>query len=378
MKTTTRTLKPVIGAVLSTFVTVMGGGLGCTATEPPPPAGKGVVSPPAEPVFVAIKAAHKQTLVTLTAEVVVSSDASYQAAPPIEGIVVSWNVKVGDRVTKGAPLAQMASPILADMDAQADAMAGVLRAQSRLVRLRKAQQKAGFATAPEVAEAQVGAAQSRAQRTTLRRQKKVREALGISGPSWTWSSPVAGVVTEVLCAAGSTVGNSPCLRIVDSSAAQLRVAVPERYGTVVDGVTVDFVAASGARSKGLTMKRAASAIEPQSRTRAFFFDPGNSLVGTSGRANVIIAAPPGLWSVPTSAITSWEGGDAVFVRGAKDTTPEPVAVEVVGRHSGQALVRSKGFAADTQVASTQVFTLKSRRLLNPDDEAADAPTEKAP
>ncbi len=347
--------------------------------EPPAPAPVIVPDLGARVAFAAITKTDTITKVSLPAEVVLPADAVKALAPPLPGRLVSWSLRLGDRVAAGAPLARVDSPQLTDLAAAERELAAVVRARRRVAAEQRRQMTAGLTTAQDVQALELSLRESQARLTAIREQLEARRAMGArdteeEGSSWIWRAPAAGVVQSIDCAAGVVASpEQACLTLLDLTRAELVVRVPERFiGDVGEDVRVAFTAASRPDvSHVLTLTRRDPTLDARSRTLAHYFVPPEGdaaaaavlLPGASGRVELFGEAPADVHAVPAEAVTRFEGSDVVFVAaGERPADAIPAPVTVVGRHEGKMLVRGD-LAADARIAVRGVFLLKSLRAL---------------
>ncbi|MCB9731836.1 MAG: efflux RND transporter periplasmic adaptor subunit [Deltaproteobacteria bacterium] len=326
--------------------------------------------------FAPVGEAVDETVATLLGEVVLPAGAVQRFGPPVHGRVSRLLVAVGDTVAEGAPLAELTSLEVGDLEAQARELEAVLRSRSRLLAQRRPHVAEGLAPVTEVQEQEAAVAEARARLAAVKAQLDARRALGAGeAAGFVWASPVAGVVNEVHCAVGATVGpETTCFAVLDTARAELRVRVPERVLGRLEGVEprVRFIPASAGGHDGaahdLRLARKDATIASPSRTRAFWFVPGDGapaggwfVPGATGRAALVVRPTTPLLRVPSAAVTGYDGGEAVFVKEAGDTERpgHPVAVTVVGRDGDGLLVHGEGLTAGAEVAVSGVFLLKS-------------------
>lgn len=322
--------------------------------------------------FAPVTAAVEETVATLLGEVVLPAGAVQRFGPPLHGRVARLLVGVGDTVAAGAPLAELTSLEVGDLEAQARELEAVLRSRTRLLAQRRPHVAEGLAPVTEVQDQEAAVAEARARLAAVRAQLDARRALGAGeAAGFLWASPVAGVVNEVHCAVGATVGpETPCFSVLDTARAELRVRVPERVLGRLEGVEprARFISASdGAVAHALRLARRDATLAVPSRTRAFYFVPEGApegdwfLPGATGRAALVIRPTSPLLSVPAAAVTGYDGGDVVFVRtpGDVEKPGHPLPVTVAGRDGEALLVHGEGLAPGMEVAVTGVFLLKS-------------------
>jgi hypothetical protein len=278
------------------------------------------------------------------------------------GRIARWLVAPGSRVGVGTPLATLHSPELGAMQdavGAAQKVADAARAKQASV---SAQAGFGVAPASDVTVAAAETAAADAQVAALRAGLGRRDAVG-SGSNWTWSSPVAGVVAEVLCAIGSAPSDRPCLAIVVPGAVEVVVDVPERHlGTLAGATAADLRLADGTVARLEEVGREPE-IEPLTGTRRFrYAAPEGALAGASGRASLLREPTAEDRRLPARAVLVDEAGHIVLVQDA--TLAHAVPVDVVGTVDGDVVVR--GLPPDAKVAVDGVFLLQSLLSLDPE------------
>jgi multidrug efflux pump subunit AcrA (membrane-fusion protein) len=333
---------------------------GCAASveeatpEPPSLEGRVTWAEPAAP--------ERVEVATLLATVVPKPGGRSELTPLASGRIARWLVAPGRRVGVGTALATLHSP---ELGAMQDAV-GAARKVAAAARAKQAAvaAQAGFGVVPasDVTVAAAETAAADAQVTALRAGLGRHDAVGRGG-TWTWSSPVAGVVAEVLCPTGSAPSDQPCLAIVVPGAVEVVVDVPERHlGTLAAAAEADLVLADGTRAR-LEETGREPEIEPTTGSRRFrFAAPEGALAGASGRATLLRPPTEDDRRVPSRAVLVDEGGHVVLVQ--DDTLAHAVVVEVVGTVDGDAVVR--GVPAGAKVAVDGVFLLQSLLSLDPE------------
>ncbi len=328
--------------------------------------------------------APETTLVTLPAEVVVPSHAVQALGPPLPGRLTRWHVTVGAQVRAGAPLAELTSPELADLEAAEAELARVVRDRRRILGKQRQHVATGMQPVQSSYEAELALGEAEARLGAVRKQLEARRTLSAHGPgmTWTWTAPAAGVVREISCALGATVGAEvACVTLLDASAAELRVRVPERHtgrlGPETRLTWQPTAAWPDALALDLQLSRLDPVVDPRSRTRAAFFTPGPEaadaarwmVVGATGPAALRAPAEAGAVLVPAAALTRIDGQPAVLVAapGAAPDAARPLTVSVLGRSDAGVVVRGDPLAPGASVVTRGVFLLKSVLLLEDED-----------
>lgn len=320
-------------------------------------------------------------VITLPAEVVLPPCAVRELGPPLPGRVARWHVRSGAEVQRGTPLADVVSTELADLDATEKELRRVVRDRRRVLRAQREHVEAGMQAVQTVYEAELALSEAEARLAAVRRQLDARRELGADPKQgdmeWQWISPVDGVVRELACAVGSMPApGDHCVTILDTSKAEVRVAVPERFLPRVEGEPrLRWLPAwerDPAAATDMVLTRRDPLVEPNSRTQAHYFRPAPSAqpvpaglltVGSTGRATLLTPAAADMLRVPPLAVVRLAGRPVVFVQRGEDADPQPVPVTLVGRFEGNPLVRSGDLSVGDRVVARGGFLLKSMRLL---------------
>jgi cobalt-zinc-cadmium efflux system membrane fusion protein len=318
-------------------------------------------------------------LYELPAEVVIPEESVVEVGLQVSFRVERWQVRTGDEVSVGDPLATVVSPDLRDLASEVSNARSVLSERRAIVEEQSQAVEAGFQSKDTLYEARAALAQARADLSAARQRLAERTSgrLKPDGNRWTWTSPAAGTVGEMTCSTGRLLSpGTSCFRLGTPARAEVRVAVPERFIPQIDSQTKGtWTSASQLHTEGgvaLDLARRAPALDPRTRAQTHFFrvpdkpednaesaDPTPPLQpGASGRIELHVDARDGLVRVPKLAVTRIQGRDHVFVRPA-DGEPQPVPVETYGQRGEDLLVAGEGLEAGDSVVSRGAFYLKS-------------------
>jgi len=305
----------------------------------------------------------------------------------VEGNVVRVLSEVGDRVGRGAVLAELNSRVV--HDAWADYRKGVAEQRRRETELawatqaaeraaRLHQEKALSLQERQRAETEQVAAREELDRTKteVRRAEEALEHLGVtnaedpsgeSGESVPIRAPLAGVVLEKHVTAGTAVvSGTPLFVVSDLSELWAMAEVDEtRIPLVSAGRDAKvYVAAWPGRAFAAKVTFVGDAINPKTRrvtVRCQVPNPGG-LLKPEMYARVALgeSAPRPMVVVPEKSIQEMDGKPHVFVAGAKGRF-EKREVSLGASSDGLVEVRS-GVAAGEKVATEGSFLLKSQLL----------------
>jgi cobalt-zinc-cadmium efflux system membrane fusion protein len=300
---------------------------------------------------------------TLPAEALSAPGGELHLGPGVAGRLVAWHVAPGERVAAGAPLADLRSPALSELQARLRAVDATAAEAARREALARSGLDHGVASAVDLAGATAERVVAEAERDALRDVLAAhRDTATREGLVWTWRAPTDGVVAALTCALQPVAADTTCVHVVRDGAVEVEVAVPERYLATVEGGAVSgtFLAADG-RSWALRERARAPSLDPHTRARRLRFTAEGAppLPGASGRARLNVPAGPDAVIVPAAALTVHGGADAVFTR--RDGAAIPTPVTVLGRE-GEAVVVS-GLERGAPVATRGVFLLKGLAML---------------
>jgi HlyD family secretion protein len=371
----------------------------------PPPA-------PPEPSPAVALATVRYGAYTVTLE-----EAGYAGAPagtvtklafPEAGILRTLNVRVGERVRAGEPLAELDTRTFAYDAAQARAQAEAAEAgyasgsvpEAALVaareHLRAAQERvaadraeaaraarlyaAGVTALKDVQAARAQLAADEAQASTaqadtrlalsqpevLRAQARAAQARAQSAELalnlGTLVAATGGVVTAIYRRPGESVDPSTPVLAVGPRQDEVTLSVPAADAAqmaVGDAATVR-VAGSSRQSAG-RVSAIVPAVDPATQTATVVIAgfPAGAVAGSAVRARITVAHVRGLL-VPESAIVEdpQSGDDVVFVRARARNGPEfAQRVVIVAHENGNVALISSGLRAGERIAAEGAFQL---------------------
>lgn len=285
----------------------------------------------------------------LTGRLTARPGGSALLSAPAAGIVRTLTVQIGDRVARGAVVAEMDVPELVAEARQKETAA----AQAEREAARQKQLLAdGITSARQAEEAEAAAEQAKAAAAAA------RDLLGRTRVT----SPLTGAVAEVLVQRGERVeGGHPLVQVVASDTLDLIVPVPAaslhrlRVGLAAtirqEGDSVGVPARVTALAPGVdSLTNAGSAVlrvsNPEHRLRP----------GAAATAEVRLGTRGGVLVVPDSAIVLAGDSAVVFVVGA-----DSIAHQRVVRRGGSAAGRSEvagDLAPGDRVVTTGAFGLQ--------------------
>ena len=316
--------------------------------------------------------------------------------PLAHGRILDVLVKVGDRVSRGQPLARFDNVEAGAVATERD------RARAELARLR-----VQLGTATRQVErarrlAEIGAAPQREYEASLGEQQQIEasihaqesaiagldvrlrrfgtaDAAADASSVAAISSPIAGVLVRAAAAPGDVVdATTELFTVADISRLYVEAQVFEKdLGAVRKGqaATITVDAYPDERLPG-TVAVVGAALDPRTRSvpvRVEVANAGDRLkLDMFARVALATEATEQAIAVPREAVQLLEGRQVVFVRsGATEFRVRPVAV---GRLSGRLMEITEGLAAGDLVVTTGAFKLKSALLAgtlgdDDDDEA---------
>ena len=316
--------------------------------------------------------------------------------PLAQGRILDVLVKVGDRVSRGQPLARFDNVEAGAVATERD------RARAELARLR-----VQLGTATRQVErarrlAEIGAAPQREYEASLGEQQQIEasihaqesaiagldvrlrrfgtaDAAADASSVAAISSPIAGVLVRAAAAPGDVVdATTELFTVADISRLYVEAQVFEKdLGAIRKGqaATITVDAFPDERLPG-TVAVVGAALDPRTRSvpvRVEVANAGDRLkLDMFARVALATEATEQAIAVPREAVQLLEGRQVVFVRsGATEFLVQPVAV---GRLSGRLMEITEGLAAGDLVVTTGAFKLKSALLAgtlgdDDDDEA---------
>lgn len=299
-------------------------------------------------------------LASLPAMIVPPPNARVAVAATFPGVVTRTLVIEGQAVRRGQPLAIIASRDVLMMGAElARSRARLGFAQSNAGRLGQLSRE-GVIAGSRADEAHATLREAQVDVTEKGRILALANASGSSG-TYTLVAPISGRVTAASLQAGSPVDGTSAPYVIDAADRyEIEAQLPERLvGSVKPGIEIRL-----GDSIGGTVTSVGATIDPATRsamlkaTVAAGPNAGQGVLAT-GKATTIVVfapAPAGAVVVPTTAVTSMNGGDVVFVRTSTGFMTRRI---VKGGSTGANLVILSGLAAGDRVAVTGTSELKS-------------------
>ena len=287
-------------------------------------------------------------------------------SPEVGGFrIVDVLVNVGDRVTRGQPLATLATTSVANDLAQqtaavAEARAGLAEATANASRARQlrdsgaisAQQVNQYLTAEQTARSRVQAAEARFKAEQLRMSQTRVDA------------PDDGVISVRAATAGAVArAGEELFRLIRQGRLEWRADVPgsDLY-LVREGQPVELAMPDGSTVAG-KVRTVAPTIDPQTRRGVVYVDIGDDEglragMFVRGRFNLGHSAA---LTVPAASVLVRDGFSYLFKLGA-DNKVSLAKVET-GRREGDRIEITDGLAADETVVDTGVGFLADGDLV---------------
>jgi cobalt-zinc-cadmium efflux system membrane fusion protein len=305
---------------------------------------------------VAARRTEAASFVECTARIAFDADRIADIRAIVPGIIRQVRVRLGQSVEQGAPLFELESTRVGEIQGTLQAAREMVHAaQANLARLRELR-KSDIASARQVemAEQELAAAraEAHASEATLRMAGAAQAA-----PSgrYTLTAPLTGTVVRRPAVVGTLATDSTSLAtIADTSVMwalcdvpetdvarvalgqRARVTIEASNDEMIEGEITWIAAEVDPRTRTVTARVAVP--NPQSRLRANQF----------ARARIETSVPRGAVSVPRDAVQRVGEQEVVFIR----TAPGVYAPRVVDRHGGGELVQVKGSVAEGDVVVT--------------------------
>ena len=320
----------------------------CDRSAGDPPPASAAAAGPAQVEAVPVKSEMLHLTVPLPGEL-----SPYEAVaiyPRVTGFVEQIPVDRGYVVRKGALLARLSAPELAEQRAEAESKSA--GQQTTVERLRAASATPGVVAGHDVELAEASLSAEKARVSSL---KTLESYLVVR-------APFDGVVTERNVHPGALVGPPggtaalPMLRIEQVNRLRLTVAVPETdVGAIAEGAPAEFSVQAwpGKKFPG-TVKRVSHAVDPKTRTMPVELDVANAdgKLASGMYAEVkwpVVRSAPSLL-VPATAIA--QTTERTFVDRVRDGVVEQVQVrrgtpvgdriEIIGQLSPGDMVLKRG------------------------------------
>ena len=304
--------------------------------------------------------------------------ATVQAAPKINGRLLSVTVRMGDRVTRGQTMARLEDSEIREQVRQTEASFNVAEAtvRQREADLRFAQtnldrsrslfdrQLLSKQTLDDAeSRQQASAAQLDLARAQLAQSQARVEELKINLTDTVITSPVTGFVGSRTLDPGAWVTPSTAfLSVVDISTVRLVANVVEKdlrriTAGLVAEVAVD--AYPGEQFMG-KVARVAPVLDPATRTAQIEVEianpQGRLKPGMYANVRFTVDKRPKTLVVPTNAVVEWEGKRGVFVPGDGDTaTFHPITLGLQDQKQTEV---ASGLSEGDRVITTGAATLR--------------------
>jgi cobalt-zinc-cadmium efflux system membrane fusion protein len=316
--------------------------------------------------------AARANVVLASAQVTTRPGGEVTVSAPYPGQIARLKVGVGDRVSRGAGLADFTSPQLGEARRQWDEAR--LQAQTAQAAFKRDQAMWEEGLIPQVRLQQTQARHEAAQAALQARAAELQSAslrLDTSGnigyATGLLLSPIAGVVAETYGQVGQRIEAGTVLfKVVDDKELQLEFQLaPDKAARVRAGDVIE-VAQRGARARvsGVTPLVQAGQM---ARGRAVVTERGQLQMGEtltiSIQAAQAYADPSAAWRVPSRAVSPWHGQSVVFVGADKGFRAVPV--KVLSSNDDVSIIASPQLQERDSVAITGVASL--RALLQKDE-----------
>jgi cobalt-zinc-cadmium efflux system membrane fusion protein len=313
---------------------------------------------------VVAKRARATAAVECTARIAFDADKVADIRAIVPGIVRRMRTELGARVDRGAPLFELESTRIGEIQgALQTARERVRIAQTNLARQRELRASdIASARQVEVAEQEMASAQAEA-RTAQATLRMAGAAQSTPSGRYTLSAPIAGTVVRRPAVVGLLATESESLAtIADTSMLWALCDVPEAHASRValgQKVVVRVEGSDDAPIEG-KLTWIAAEVDPRTRTVAARAevpnDNGRLRANQFARARIETGAPRSAVSVPRSAIQRVGSREVVFVRTAQGVY-EP---RVVQRHGDGDRVQVEGrLQAGDAVVTTGAVLLRT-------------------
>jgi len=284
------------------------------------------------------------------------------------GVVRRAAGNVGERVTKGEVLAELASPEGSAVRGQhGAAVARQSQAEAALAREKELYAR-GISSRQEYQQAEADYLAARSEAEQLAAQLAGFGVAAQGGSQVRLRAPLAGVIVEKNIALGDSVAAGTVLyTIADPESLWIELAIPEsRIGQANVGAPVEarFDGLAGRLFSG-KLVAVGAALDERTRTRkavAEIKNPGGHLkAGMFGQVKLLTStAAASALAVPVGAVQSIDKQSYLFVRKEADLF-EIRRVELGAREQGLATILF-GLAPQEEVVVAQGFALKSEVL----------------
>ncbi|MGD8323242.1 MAG: efflux RND transporter periplasmic adaptor subunit [Gammaproteobacteria bacterium] len=321
--------------------------------------------------FAAPQSATTLTVANAPAEIVIPPVRQSVASTPVDGLVASLHVAVGDVVERGQPIAEILSAEYMDMQrryldtAVAEELAAAqmerdeglyadgIIADRRMQETRAAAQSAGLALSQARQQLRMAGLDDAA----IGRLETGRALNSVL----TLVAPLAGAVIEQYAGVGSSLDTlAPVLKLADLSELWLEVRLPQEVAARVDD-SMQIRAVTNHQMLTGTIIAIGQVVDASTQTvlvrAAVDNSAGHLRAGQFLTAEVVARSRgQGALAVPNGAVTREGGESFVFVR--RESGVEPVRVNLLAEGSDQVFIES-GFGADARIAISGVSALKA-------------------
>jgi cobalt-zinc-cadmium efflux system membrane fusion protein len=302
------------------------------------------------------------------ARVTVPPQAERVVSAPRSGLVLRVLAAEGDRVAKGATLAEIDSPEVVAL--QRDFLNA--RSAAELARVAAERDRALFADGVIAERRLLQTEQAyREQQTTLAAVRQLLASAGFADADLARlvdtqrfvnalpvKSPIAGVVLKRLASPGERVGEQqPLYRVADPSTLWVEAQLPaESLAGVAVGAPAEVIGCD-ASGKVIAIGAAADPVTQTVVVRAALAKPCPAMrPGQVMQVRVFAPTREPVLTVPQQSVVRRGEQSWVFVKGADAVSAVPVDVAAIA--AGHAFIRS-GLAGDADVATTGIATLKA-------------------
>ena len=266
---------------------------------------------------------REREIVALPAQVAMNEDRTVRVLTPVAGRVATLDAAQGDEVARGAPLAHIASPDVAQAASDyAKAQAMDAQARAAVARVQDLFEH-HVAALKDLEQARTDARQAEAE---LARARSRLTTLGADTAAFSSQyilrAPIAGVVVERTVNPGAEVRPdvpTPLFTITSLDVVWLTASVYQRdLASVHCGVALRFTTdAVPNRAFDATVSYVAGTLDPQTRTalvRATMPNPDHALRPLEvGTAHLLAPTTSPLLVVPTRALVTHGGDTVVYV-----------------------------------------------------------------
>lgn len=315
---------------------------------------------------VAAERSHASQAVECTARIAFDADKVADIRAIVPGIVRRVRAKLGDQVARGAPLFELESTRVGEIQgALQTARERVRTAQANLARQRELRASdIASARQVEVAEQELATAQAEA-RTAEATLRMAGAAQSTPSGRYTLSAPIAGTVVRRPAVIGVLATDSESLAtIADTSVMWALCDVPESYASRVALHQRVVVRIEGSDELPLEgeLTWIAAEVDPRTRTVAARAEVPNASgrlrANQFARARIETGAPRSAVTVPRGAVQRVGTREVVFVRTAQGVYEPRVVqrhgdgerVQVEGRvHAGDAVVTTGAVLLRTEI-----------------------------